>query len=141
MSTFFCFGCKRVKPLVSEIKGNINGYLNEIQYVEEKAEVKEKTVLAKTGELNKFSCYTECVADNKKYLKKQAFTLCRAADVGFSYGNGPRKTKAKNCESFKKVNYHRVVHIFSPDLKNILDIFVVLYYNTLRAICKMYIIY
>ncbi len=106
MSDVFRVRCRRVKMLISEIKGDIYGYLNEIKNVEEKAEIEQKSVLSETGELNKFSCNSKGIADYEEYLEKEALALCGTAYIGFTYGYGPGKTEAKDGKGFKKVDEH-----------------------------------
>ena len=74
---YFSFVSELVELGIAEIERNVDGYLDEVQYVEEEAEVKYECSeaaccgITERTYLNYLSCDSECVTDKQEYLKKQ----------------------------------------------------------------------
>lgn len=91
----FSFFAEFIQFSVTEIERNVNGYFNEVQYVEEEAEIEHKGAeagccgITEGRDLNYFSRDTESISYEKEYFEEQRFTFCGSGNKGFADRYGP----------------------------------------------------
>ena len=81
--------CELVELDVSEIQCYVNRNFDEVEHVEEEAQIEDEARAVHRDDLYNLSRDTERVAYQQEYLEEQALSLCRARYVGLADRNRP----------------------------------------------------
>ena len=92
--------CNGIQLLVAEIERHVNRDFDEIQHVEEEAQVEQESA-APAGDLNDLSDDAAGIADEQENLKEQALALGGAGNDGFADGNRPGQTETEDGQCFQ----------------------------------------
>ena len=99
----FAFFSQFVELGISEIQSDVYRDFDEVEDIEEEAEVEDEAGGAHRGDLDYFAGDTEGVAYEEEDFEEEAFAFGGAGDPGFADGDRPGETEAEYCEGFEEI--------------------------------------